>query len=77
MALKPGKISMQKHAVTASLKKSKYGKQDNGFYGHMTHASMQSNEDSVDYLGSVEDNQLKAKATGIDGFYKDNGTEIF
>lgn len=46
-------------------------KEDCGFYGHMTHGSVQSNEDSVKVIGSQPDADFP-KSPKTDTFYKGN-----
>ena len=41
---------------------------DKGFYGHMTHASVQPNEDSVENIGSGQDDADYPKSPTSDGF---------
>lgn len=56
-------------AVAAAMHMAK----DSGFYGHMTHASVQKNEDSVKVIGSQPDADYP-KSPKTDTFYKGNTT---
>jgi hypothetical protein len=57
----------QKQAVAAALHNA-----DKHFYGHMTHASIQKQEDSVECIGSGQPDADYPKSPKTDTFYKDN-----
>jgi hypothetical protein len=59
----------QKQAVAAALHNA-----DRGFYGHMTHASIQKQEDSVECIGSGQEDADFPKSPKTDIFYKGNCT---
>jgi hypothetical protein len=45
-------------------------KEDNGFYGHMTHKSLQKNEDSVCVIGDGFHDSSVPKTPKTDTFYE-------
>ena len=58
----------QKQAVAAALSMAR--KSDKGFYTHMTHASLQSREESVDVSGDGFSDSSVPKKPITDSFYE-------
>ena len=58
-----------KKALPKKMKRWKY---DKGFYGHMTHESLQAQEDSVDCFGDGFHDSSVPKTPVSDGFVSKN-----
>lgn len=66
-----------KSVFYASKNAGKISGVDKGFYGHMTHASIQPNEDSVECFGSGQSDADFPKTPKTDYFFEGGCREIY